>query len=222
MRKAAFTLLILLLAACQPLPASEARTPAQPLKIALTDSLSWLGPDLADCAAEVGVAVQYIEEPATGDGVIHLRLGTPETDGYTAVLGEDQLAVIVHPDNPEQEISQESLLAIFTGKQKNWPNQSEIQLWSLPRSSDVTVALRAAGIKMENAGLAPTPKAMLNAVAENSNTIGFIPVRWVDDSVRVLQVKGLDITLPILATSRMEPQGAARAWLVCLQEKIAQ
>ncbi|HWQ04548.1 MAG TPA: substrate-binding domain-containing protein [Longilinea sp.] len=220
MRKAAFTVLILLLVACQPPPASETKTLGQPLVISVTDSLEWLGPDLAGCAAEVGVAVQYVVDKSAGDDGIRLRLGEPETDGYTALLGEDHLAVIVHPDNPEQEISLDTLQAVFSGKQEKWADQSEIQFWSLPRSSDVTIALLAAGIKIANAGLAPTSKTMLNVIAENPNAIGFIPAHWVDDSVRVLQVTGLDISFPILATSRMEPQGAARAWLVCLQEKM--
>jgi len=222
MHKATLTLLILLLAACQPRPASQTRTPVEPLKISVSDSLSWMGPDLARCAAEVGVAVQIVDAASTSGELIQLRLGTPDADGYTAVLGEDQLAVIIHPDNPEQELSLETFQAIFTDQQKNWSDQSEIQLWSLPQSSDVAAALRVAGISIENAGLALTATDMLKAVAQNPNAVGFIPARWVDDSVRVLQVKGLDVTLPILATSRVEPQGAAHAWLVCLQEKMAQ
>jgi len=222
MHKVTFILLILLLAACQPLPVAETRTPSDPLEISVPDSLSWMGPDFASCASEVGVAVQIVDAASPSSELIQLRLGTPDTVGFTAVLGQDHLAVIVHPDNPEQEIPLETLQAIFIGQQKNWPDQSEIQLWSLPQSSDVTAALLAAGINLSNAGLAPTTRAMLEAVAQNSKAIGFMPARWVDESVRVLQVKGLDVTLPILATSRMEPQGAARAWLVCLQEKMAQ
>ncbi len=222
MPKTVIIALILLLAACQPLPVSETRTPAEPLKIAVSDSLSWMGPDFASCAAEVGVAVQMVEEASASDELIQLRLGAPDSDGYTAVLGQDQLAVIVHPDNPEKEISLESLQRIFTGKQKNWADQTEIQLWSLPQSSDVAAALLVAGISIDNAGLAPTAQDMLNAVAHNSNAIGFLPTHWVDDSVRVLQIKGLDLSLPILATSRVEPQGTARSWLVCLQGKISQ
>jgi hypothetical protein len=222
MRKTVITWLILLLAACQPLPTPVTRTPAEPLEITVADSLSWLGPDFASCAAEVGVAVKIVDEASASDDVIRLRLGTSETGSYAAKLGEDHLVVIVHPDNPEKDISLETLQAIFSGQQKNWPDQSEIQLWSLPQSSDVTAALLASGIRIENAGLVPTAGAMLNAVAQNGNAIGFIPARWVDEGARVLQVDGLDLSLPILAASRVEPQGTARSWLVCLQQKIGQ
>ena len=222
MPKFIILVLILLLAACQPLPATDIRTPVEPLKIAVPDSLSWMGPDFASCAAEVGVAVQIVDEAVTSDELIRLRLGTPDTIGYTAVLGQDHLAVIVHPDNPEQELSLETLKEFFSGQLKNWPDQSETQIWSLPLSSDVTAALLAAGVNTSNTGLAPTARAMLDAVAHNSKAIGFIPARWVDASVRVIQVKGLDVSLPILATSKIEPQGSARSWLVCLQGKIVQ
>lgn len=218
MRKIGFFALLLLLVACQPARAGQ-DTPPAPLKVAVSSSLSWLEPDLADCAAGTGLAVQHVETVAAGDGIT-LRLGVPEDESYAAVLGEEELAIIVHPDNPLAELPLDIVRNIFAGREKNWPDQSEIQVWSLPRTGDLSTALLAAGFSIQNAGLAPTPQAMREVVAANPAAIGYLPARWVDGSVRALTIDGFAVRLPILTISAQEPQGEARALLVCLQEKI--
>ncbi len=217
MRKVALLMFALLLAACQPGVTREI-TPAAPLAVNVSDSLAWLESDLADCAATAGVAVQRSETSA--NAALTLRLGEPDGQGYAAVLGEDRLAVIVHPDNPLEEISAQAVQAIFSGGEQSWPEGGEIQVWALPQSSDVTTAFVAAGFAIADAGLAPTTGAMRKAVAADPSAIGYLPARWLDSSVRALTVSGLEIDLPILAISAQEPQGEARALLLCLQERI--
>lgn len=219
MRRIASLLLLLILVACQATPAAPTHT-VQPLQVALSSSLTWIEPDLADCAASVGVAVQRADEAAGDPDVITLRLGRFSGEGYAAILGEDHLAIIVNPGNSIAELPLDTAQAIFAGRDKTWADQSKIQVWSLPESNDTTAALEAAGFSISGAGLAPTPQDMLKSVAANPAAIGFLPARWLDDSVRDAQVAGLAIDLPILAVIGQEPQGTARALLVCLQEKI--
>jgi hypothetical protein len=220
MRKIIILLFVLLLAGCQAAPTSQT-APAQPLQVALSDSLSWLEPDLADCAAQAGVAVQRVDGSTAGTNVIQLRLGAPDEAGYAALLGMDELAIIVAPENPLQALSLENAQAIFAGIARTWADQSQIQVWALPQASDVSAAFLNAGFRVTNAGLAPTPATMLEVVAENPAAIGYLPARWLNDQVRALEVDGLKAELPILAISAEEPQDAASALLVCLQEKIA-
>lgn len=211
--------IILLLAACQATPTVES-TPVQPLQVAVSSSLTWLEPELAVCAAEAGVAVQRADERPADSDVISLRLGVPrDEESYAAVLGEERLVLIVHPDNPLEELTLVSAQAIFSGREKSWPDQSEIHLWALPESSDAGLALAGAGFDFSGAGLAPTPESMLELVAGDPAAIGYLPAHWLDTSVRALDVDGLN-PVPILAVSAAEPQGAARALLVCLQQKI--
>ncbi len=219
MFKVILVLLTLILAACQPLPAVQV-TPQAPLKVSVSPSLNWLENDLAACAASAGTAVQRADSESV-DADILLQLGGNENEAYAAVLGQEQLAVIVHPNNPLTEVSLEDAQAIFSGQMTTWPDGSEILAWSLPASSDVHAALLEAGFAFNRNGLAANPQIMLTAVAGNPAAIGYLPVQWVDDSVRVLEVTGLQIEIPILAISAQEPQGQARALLVCLQEKIA-
>lgn len=219
MPKSILVLVIFLLAACQPAPVAEI-TAQPPLKVALSPSLTWLEGDLADCAAAARVAVQRSDDSSIGTGVISLQLGEPQNGAYAAVLGEDHVIMIVHPDNPLAELSLQQAQAIFSGGQKTWPDGSEVQAWSLPATLDVSTALTAAGFTFANTGLAPTPQSMLEAVAANPLAIGYLPARWLNSSVRALNVPDLKVDLPILAVSEQEPQGSARALLLCLQKKI--
>ncbi len=219
MRRFASLFLLVLLAACQAAPAVET-SPAQPVRVAVSGSLTWIEPDLAECAASVGAAVQRADEAASDPDVITLRLGKFAGEGFAAILGEDHLAIVVNPDNPVSDLALETVQSIFSGREKTWTGSSEIQVWSLPQSSDATTAFTEAGFNIANAGLAPTPQDMLSVVADHPAAIGFLPAHWLDDSVRALRVAGLEVKLPILAITSQEPQGAARALLVCLQEKI--
>lgn len=221
MSKSVLALLVILLAACQPAPVAEI-TAQPPVKVALSPSLTWLEGDLAGCAATVEVAVQRADDMPSETGVIELQLGEPPAGSYAAVLGVDHLVVIVHPDNPLTELSVNEAQDIFSGRQKTWADGSEIQTWSLPATMDVSTALTAAGFTFANTGLSPTPKSMLEAVAANPLAIGYLPARWLDSSVRALDVTDLKVDLPVLAVSELEPQGNARALLVCLQEKIGE
>ncbi len=221
MRKIASLLLLLVLAACQASPALETNT-LQPLKVTVSSSLAWLEPDLADCAASVGAAVARTDDSAAEADVIRLQLGRFSGEGYAAILGQDQLTVIVNPANPVTELPIETVRAIFAGREKAWADQSEIQVWSLPQSNDAAAAFADAGFTVLGAGLAPTAQDMRTAVAADPAAIGFLPAHWLDDSVRALPVAGLDTGLPILAITAQEPQGTARALLACLQERIGQ
>lgn len=211
-------LLALVLAACQSAPAVQA-TPQTPLKVAVSPSLTWLESDLAACAASVGTAVQRADDAPADSGVIALRLGAPDDGRFAAVLGQEQVVVIVHPDNLQPDLTREDAMAIFSGQQKSWPDGAEILAWSLPVTSDAHAAMLAAGFSFAGTGLAATPQTMLQAISSDPAAIGYLPARWVDASVRALEIKGMPVDVPILAVSAQEPQGSARALLVCLQEK---
>jgi hypothetical protein len=64
---------------------------------------------------------------------------------------------------------------------------------------------------------------MREAVAADSGALGILPRRWVDDTVRTVPLADLPqgaLIRPILALSAAEPQGALRAWVACLQERV--
>jgi ABC-type phosphate transport system substrate-binding protein len=194
------------------------------------------------CANEQpGAGLVLLERPAPGidltQSAVALRWGAegdwkPSGPAFAAVIGHEELVIVTHPANPAANISLADLQSIYSGAQRSWPGQEEssgVQPWVYPSGEDVQEIFEAAlGGSQPSARvvhLAPDPPAMREAIAANPTAIGFLPRRWVDDSVKILTVDGLDSALlrrPVLAWSKSEPMGPEKAWLICLQEQSSE
>ncbi len=237
---------VLMAAGCQPVPlqTAPAVTP-QVLTVDLTPALRDLIPDLSGCAREQGTLGLVVNEmPASildkDPGQMSLRWGAPAgLPGYAAELGSEPLAVIIHPANPLSALTRAQLRAVFGGSARNWNDLpdcqacagseldgKEIHAWAYSPGEDIQQIFESAiglHVPAAAAGLAPHPQAARQAVAEDVQAVGFIPARLVDGSVRVLTLADIPseaLTRPILALSPVEPQGLAREWLGCVQEKL--
>ncbi|MCP5015011.1 MAG: hypothetical protein GY938_06955 [Ketobacter sp.] len=119
------------------------------------------------------------------------------------------LAIIVHPDNPQQSISKHELRLIFLGRMPLFPTSGEeIIAFDLPESdSDYetfyrnVVELEGTRLKRYRAyylfsgrGKLPRPTdsnaTILQQVADNERAIGYVDSRLVNEKVKVL------LTLP--------------------------
>jgi hypothetical protein len=104
-----------------------------------------------------------------------------------------------------------------------------VQFWTYPKEDELRAAFEAAilsvGISSTRAMLAPDPGAMLQAIANQSGSIGYAPRSWLkggSNSVRVIELDSKleeKLRLPVLAISSKEPAGAVRTLLLCLQGK---
>jgi undecaprenyl-diphosphatase len=225
-------------------PLAPAATPTAPaltgLRVQTTSALSWLQPDFSTCAAqqpELGLLLA--ELPASGldlqKGDLAFRWGAPaESHAAAFILGEDELVVVVNPANPLNSLTRAQFEHIFSGTAREWAElgdcptcpAGEIHLWNYPEGEDTQDALASLlpdGVHRAYVLIAPNPQRLREALAEDPAGIGFIPRRWVDDTLKVLalpEFSAQELTFPILALSAAEPQGAARAWLGCLQEAL--
>jgi phosphate transport system substrate-binding protein len=147
-------------------------------------------------------------------------------------VGWDDLAVIVHPQNPVMTLSMADLQAIFSGQVSDWSEMGDhkrigkLETWIYPSGEDVQQVFLSlfGGQAMQNsrAWLAPDPQSMRIAVSSALSAIGYLPRRWADSSVKVLDltgVQGTTLRRPILALSHREPQGAQRLWLECINTR---
>jgi len=119
------------------------------------------------------------------------------------------LAIIVHPDNPQQSISKHQLRLIFLGRMPLFPaSGEEIIAFDLPESDSGyetfyrnVVELEGTRLKRYRAyylfsgrGKLPRPTdsnaAILQQVADNERAIGYVDSRLVNEKVKVL------LTLP--------------------------
>ncbi len=229
----------LALAACQPLVASPAPTP-QTLHVQLTPALSDLRQRLHDCAVANPAWGLLIDElPASSlseaKSDLAFRLGYPQGfPGYAAIAGWETLVVIVHPANPIDRLDTDTFRALLTGDLTEWKEapgistgfNHEVTLWTYSTGDDTRQALLAAVLEgdmgvSKSAYLAPSPEEMLQAIAGDPGAIGYLPARWLNDRVRVVELdEPLEsaLRIPVIALSQKEPQGAARELLGCLQK----
>ena len=191
---------------------------------------------LLTCAAalpELGLVITPVaSQPRLADYDILIHPGTPAfATGISAQLAEDQLALIVHPDNALSRLTLEELSAIYSGQITSWSELTpppdvpvqEIQVWTYPAGS----FLREAGIDPLLASdrfrppahnLAPGPAAMREAIAGQSGALGLLPASWVDRTVKTVEIDGeiRFLSFPILASaSETTPQ--VQALVACLQ-----
>lgn len=228
-------LALAVLAACQP-----AATPVAPptpviMLVQVTPALRSLDPQFAQCAEEQpGAGLVLLDTPAPAVNMdrspLALRWGAdPAFQGFSAVIGQETLAVIVHPGNPTSAIPVEDLRAIYQGTLHEWKtpaDPAEIQAWAYSAGGDVQGIFEAAvesKIAPRAASTAPDPAAMREAVSGSPAAIGFLPRRWLDASVKEITVTGLDpqrSRQPLIAMSKSEPKGPLYSWLLCLQKEL--
>ena len=128
---------------------------------------------------------------------LYLWLGEPpETFTYVYPLTREQIVFIVHPNNLIEVLDTSDLQAIFTGQKRDWFEVSgldnETEVWVYPIGDEIQQLFDREVLNNEPytswAWLAPDPPAMLEAISENSSTIGFLPQAWLTEKVKIVQV----------------------------------
>ncbi len=226
--------------ACQP-PKQATVSIQEPRlwEVAYPPALSWLEPAMNGCTLLMpGYGLVVNQKPYSslipGEADITLAWGSPNTwPGNTYILGYDELVLIVNLQNPQQLLNPVQLSHIFNGEIKSWgeiksgdPDEEKIEVWEYPPGNEIrSFFFSILGTSPQNpeALLAPDPSAMLQAVASNPNSIGYVPKRWASEIVKSIPIEGLeDILLrqPIVANTESEADEDIKKWLLCLQQSI--
>jgi len=227
-----------MLTGCATPQAVEPAATPQVLRVEVSSTLDWLRTDMAECTQQVaglGLVVDTVSVPnqVLANADVNLRWSNQTTaGGFIFELGEDMLTLIVHPDNPVEAIEANLIKDLYAGQKTVWSDTGDtpgaaVQPWVFPAEDETQklfeTGLLANGQIVQTAKIAPTPAAMLEAVAKDPQAIGFLPTRWLNQSVKpieILDFQNNDLLLPILAVTKFEPAGSTRDWLLCLQEQI--
>ncbi len=192
---------------------------AQPFTAAATDRTA--NPGTTFEIALAASTSDLMDQVASG-GVIGLTLFLPgESTLWGAPLGEEPIAVVVNPANTINDLTLAQVQDVFAGRTTGWSvavredgDDSRLAFESLTETKPALASR-----------VAPSPEAMLNFVAETPNGIGYLPLRWVTESVKALTIDGRlptadDYALKalIVAVAKEEPTGAAREWLGRVQK----
>lgn len=239
LKKYTVWLFFLFLTGCQTIH-NDNRSIATPetWQVNITSSINWMRSHMSNCMVNYPEVDLLVIESLPADlhrqtDAIQLRWGAPDSfDGYAAILGIEELLVVVHPDNPLENLTRAELQAIYTGKTIHWENltaggfEGAIQVWTYTSDEDIqTIFNRVIGTSKitSMAYIAPDSKAMMQAVAANTNAIGFIPGYWKNPTIRAVFITDIDDQVrlnPILAILNSEPHGSKKDWLLCIQESI--
>jgi hypothetical protein len=235
--------LALLLGACSAngnAPAAE--TPLEVITLQTTPSLAFKLPEVAECAnglPGVGVYTKLLPisdlDPTGAD--VTIRLGNPlDTDPFVTVLGTENLVVIAGPDVSVNQLSLESVQAIFTGDVTDWRNIPEasemgltdiapITLLSYHRGNDLRshfaeIYLKSAQLSDVARGFS-TSDTLTALLEENPAAITYALASQVPPTARILPIRGeedFSSDIFVIAITPNEPLGPIRSLLLCLQD----
>lgn len=156
-----------------------------------------------------------------------------DSDLWSAPVGTDALALIVHPDNPVSALTRDQLNAIFRGRVLTWDEVGGTAQPVVVVSREPGSAVREAfdelvmnGLPVTSgARLAISSEAVLNIVAQEPHAIGYLSLALVDARVRPLAIDDVPPTqetasqgrYPLTTTIRFaasaEPDGPAGDFL---------
>ena len=151
-----------------------------------------------DGSATIGMSSRELKDEEISEGV------TPH------VICKDGIAVSINPENPVQNLTKEQVQKIFLGEIKNWKevggNDEEILVVSRESGSGTRGAFeeilkiekevdgkKISGL-VENALQAEGTGAVKANVASKANAIGYVSLGYIDDSIKTIQVEGVDAT----------------------------
>jgi phosphate transport system substrate-binding protein len=161
---------------------------------------------------------------------------------HEIVVAKDGIAVVVHPDNPVNELTLEQLSKIFTDKSFQWSNvggpDEPIIVLSRESSSGTYVFFQEMVLKkqdyMQDAKLMPATSAIIQSVSTDKWAIGYVGLGYAlaaEDKVKIIAVKEDDnspavmpsdetvktgqypIARPLFLYLNGEPQGTVKTFI---------
>jgi undecaprenyl-diphosphatase len=223
-----------------------------PINVTYTSSLGWLVPAMSVCSESIsGLSIITQESPPnqsiTADEII-FQWGAPE-NLYAAAyeIGTEQLALIVHSNNPLTSLSAELVRQIYTTELRTWgdlftkcpdcfstqPDEDfqehaiELYGYSIDNESQLLFEVNFfEGSTVPNTVIQVVPgsEAMLAEITENPYSLGFLASRFLSEDVKRLSIAGdYDLSLlslPILAITNGDLSVTTQAWLECVQEVL--
>lgn len=156
---------------------------------------------------------------------------------WAAPIAQDGLILIVHPDNPMDDIEMDTIRDIFSGKQTVWQStsgqQQAIVTLTYPSNNDVYHEFHHLIMGRQritsNAQVVPNIAAMIEEVSTTPNAIGYIPLSHISDTTQILAINGVyptqstvqDNVYPLRTTifviGREEPPAIYRTFISWVQ-----
>jgi phosphate transport system substrate-binding protein len=215
-------------------------TPTLPLVQNVTSAYSRINPAIR-FDIRSGNYATMLDEVTQGEAPYfvtnHFPLDSQTENLWAAPLGQDGIAVIVHPDNPVERLTTGQLRDIFQGWTTNWGavGGADEPITVISREDGSGTRAEFESLIMgerettSSAQVAPSSAAVVVSVARTPGSIGYVSMSYVSDSVRALTIDGVLPTHATIANSTYplrsivyivgaaEPQGDLRAFIAWMQ-----
>jgi len=170
----------------------------------------WLT-ELYSCAANSAVVLKVNADKPD----IYLRVGEPEVIiSPVFQIDEEEILIVTNRESPIQNLSLEEAQTLFA--QGN-PSGS-VQVWVYSSGEDVQVSFDRLVMQGRSvtsfARVAVSPQNMSDVLNSEPNSVGILPRHWKMGTTREVFSAG---TVPVLAITKEEPQGAVSDLISCLQ-----
>lgn len=233
-------LLLVFLPTCAPLP--TATPPPTPQALFVQRPLILQGWDarLYACAVDFPQIALFIAEQApepslTGSLSLELHYGAPnQSNENTYILGYEDLLLAANISFPANELTLPQLQEIYHGQtassQAIAPTDQDfpLQAWTYPNGELARQVFDKAVLhEPSQALIAPSPQAMLEALADQAGAVGYLPASAFSlaDETQKAQIKELELKevpadifrKPILFLLPAELSDLLNAFLQCLQ-----
>ena len=152
------------------------------------------------------------------------------------IIGEDRLVLIIHPQNPLRSITAESLQGVLQGFINSWividptleRGPLDTILISTYENEDdfqkiIEIRLNGGKVISQSTTKNVYPGEVVEYVSQTPGSLGVIPSAYLTDTVKELQVAGLDgqqLHLEIIAQTRKQPSGPQTILISCLQKSV--
>ena len=201
--------LSLLICSCS---TSTPQTPPQVVSVYSSSSAQpWLA-DLYSCAESIAI-IRISDSPSDAD--IRLQVGEPKyLSSFAYQIDEEEILIVTHRQSPVENLTLEDAQNLFAGL-----GDPSVQLWVYASGEDVQIVFDQFVMKgrsvSSSAKVAVNPQQMSDMLNNESNSVGILPMHWKAGDTREVFSVG---TVPVLAITQSEPQGAVNQLIGCLQK----
>ncbi|WP_011976751.1 phosphate ABC transporter substrate-binding protein [Methanococcus maripaludis] len=150
-----------------------------------------------------GLGVKESGENLNDIGMASREIKSSELDTYPELIAygiaKDGVAIIVHPENPVSSLTQEQIIAIYSGKITNWNevggDDAPITVYTRDEESGTREVFFEKALNKGNitkqAVVVASNGAMKSSVKADVNGIGYLSIGYLDSSVKGCEYEGV-------------------------------
>lgn len=179
----------------------------------------WLT-NLYDCAAKSSVTIRLSDSESAFD--IRLQIGASSVSSFAYQIDTEEILIVTQRQSPVQNLTVDQARELFQGL-----GDPSVQVWVYASDTDVQQVFDQFVMNgrsvTSSAKVAVSPQQMSDTLNNEPNTVGILPKHWnpstssgqgVGDSRFVYTIPNV----PLLAIAKVEPVGAVRELLACMQK----